>query len=76
MYPSDAIAPLMYGLIKADDPNAASEAMIAKTAFAEMDKNEDGKVSQEEFITACMNQEEFSKMLAIHVIDIFVEEEV
>jgi len=65
----------MYGLIKADDPNAASEAMIAKTAFAEMDKNEDGKVSQEEFITACMNQEEFSKMLALHVIDIFVEEE-
>jgi len=65
----------MYGLIKAEDPNAASEVMITKTAFAEMDQNQDGKVSEEEFITACTNQEEFSKMLAIHVIDIFVEED-
>ena len=27
----------MYGLIKADDPNAASEKLIAESAFAEMD---------------------------------------
>merc|ERR1711892_1001467 len=64
----------MYGLIKAEDPKAASEAMIAKTAFAEMDENQDGKVSKDEFVSACMQQDEFSKMLAIHVIDIFVED--
>ena len=27
----------MYGLIKADDPNAASKKLIAESAFAEMD---------------------------------------
>ena len=49
--------------------------MISKSAFAEMDKNEDGKVSLEEFKTACLGREEFSKMLAIKVIDIFVDED-
>merc|ERR1719466_457111 len=65
----------MYGLLKTDDPNIAAKDLIAKTAFAEMDKDEDGKVTSEEFITACLNQEEFSKMLTIKVLDIFVEDE-
>merc|ERR1711931_228833 len=65
----------MYGLLKAEDPNVAADKMIAKSAFAEMDKNEDGKVSLEEFKSACLGREEFSKMLAVKVIDIFVEDE-
>merc|ERR1712048_1356872 len=65
----------MYGLLKAEDPNLAADKMIAKSAFAEMDKNEDGKVSIEEFKSACLGREEFSKLLAVRVIDIFVEEE-
>merc|ERR1739845_318725 len=65
----------MYGLLKAEDPNVAADKMIAKSAFAEMDKNEDGKVSLEEFKAACLGREEFSKMLAIKVIDIFVDED-
>merc|ERR1711981_782426 len=65
----------MYGLLKAEDPNVAANNMIAKSAFAEMDKDEDGKVSLEEFQSACLGREEFSKMLAVKVIDIFVEEE-
>merc|ERR1739848_125387 len=65
----------MYGLLKADDPTVAADKMIAKSAFAEMDKNEDGKVSLEEFKTACLAREEFSKMLAVKVIDIFVDED-
>ena len=65
----------MYGLLKTEDTNVAAKDFIAKSAFAEMDKDEDGKVSLDEFITACLSQEEFSKMLAIKVIDIFVEDD-
>ena len=65
----------MYGLLKTENPNIAAQNMIAKTAFAEMDKNEDGKVSKDEFVRACMGQHEISKMLALKIIDIFVEDD-
>lgn len=65
----------MYGLINADNPKAASEKFIAENAFTEMDDNADGKVTQQEFTSACLGHEEFSKMLALKVIDIFVEDE-
>merc|ERR1712183_405192 len=65
----------MYGLLKTEDPNIAAKDLVAKSAFAEMDKDQDGKVTNAEFIKACMGQEEFSKMLALKVIDIFVEDE-
>ena len=65
----------MYGLLKTEDPNVAAKDLIAKSAFAEMDKDEDGKVSLDEFTTACLSQKEFSKMLAIKIIDIFVEDD-
>merc|ERR1712215_663091 len=62
----------MYGLLKTDDPSISAEKMIAKTAFAEMDENQDGTISQEELVRACMGQQEISKLLALKVIDIFV----
>merc|ERR1712240_18365 len=65
----------MYGLIKAEDPEAKPEALIAKSAFTEMDADGDGKITTEEFINACLSQDELSKMLALKIIDIFVEEE-
>ena len=74
----------MYGLLKnpnpqiLKDPNLPARNLIAKTAFAEMDKDQDGKVTTAEFIEACMGDEGFSKMLASNVIDIydlFVEDE-
>ena len=37
--------------------------------------NSDGRVTQEEFIKACLNQETISKMLALKVIDVFVGKE-
>merc|ERR1712149_158255 len=63
------------GLIKADDPEAESKDLMAKSAFAEMDKDADGKITCSEFTTACLSQEKISKMLALKVIDIFVEED-
>ena len=42
------------------DPNLAAKDMIAQAAFAEIDKDKDGKVILEEFIAACLGQEEFS----------------
>ena len=65
----------MYGLLKTEDPSLAAKGMLAKTAFAEMDKNQDGKVTCQEFISACLAQEEFSKMLTLKIIDIFVEDD-
>merc|ERR1712126_84151 len=65
----------MYGLLKTEDPNIAAQNMIAKTAFVEMDKNKDGKVTREEFVSACLEQQEFSKLLALKIVDIFVEED-
>merc|ERR1712055_733847 len=64
----------MMGLIKdVDNPEEATKEMIASSAFSEMDSNEDGKVTADEFVDACLNQEKFSKMLALKVIDIFVD---
>merc|ERR1711955_172032 len=37
----------MYGLIKAEDPESKSEALIAKSAFTEMDADGDGKITTE-----------------------------
>jgi len=62
----------MYGLLKAEDPNIADKDLVAKFVFTEMDKDHDVKVTTAEFISACMGQEEFSKFLAIEIIDIFV----
>ena len=44
---------------------------LTTAAFQEMDANADGRVTQEEFVKACLNQETISKMLALKVIDIF-----
>jgi len=65
----------MYGLINADNPEQASKEFISASAFAEMDKDEDGKITTEEFVSACLGQEQFSKMLALKIIDIFVDDE-
>ena len=65
----------MYGLLKEDDPSLAARDLVAKSAFAEMDADQDGKVTNAEFIAACFGQGEFSKMLALKIIDIFVGED-
>merc|ERR1711872_1157503 len=64
----------MYGLLNTENAEQASKDLIAKSAFAEMDKDEDGKITTEEFVSACLGQEQFSKVLALKIIDIFVED--
>merc|ERR1711872_709793 len=64
----------MYGLLNTENAEQASKDLIAKSAFAEMDKDEDGKITTEEFVSACLGQEQFSKVLALKIIDIFVGE--
>merc|ERR1712080_40159 len=65
----------MYGLIKAENPQAESEALIAESVFTEMDTDGDGMITMEEFIRACLAREELSKMLATKVMDIFIDDE-
>ena len=44
----------------------------SKKAFEEMDKDNDGKVTIDEFVSAILNQERVSKFMALKVIEIFV----
>ena len=49
--------------------------MIAAAAIAEMDDNVDGKVTLEEYIRACLENEKISKMLTVKIIEIFVDDQ-
>ena len=53
----------------------ASQDTLADDAFAEMDKNGDGQVTEDEFVQSCLEQRDFSKMLALKVIDILVDDD-
>jgi len=64
----------LFHLINEKDADLASHEIMANTAFIEMDENNDGQVSEEEFIKACMRQKKFSTMLTLRIIDIFVAE--
>ena len=48
------------------------EENVAEDAFKEMDINIDGKITQEEFIRACLGHETLSTMLALKVIHVFL----
>ena len=61
----------MSAVIKANNPDNFANEVIADSAFREMDRNKDGWVTCEEFCTAVLAQEKFSKFLAVHVIDMF-----
>lgn len=65
----------LFILIKSDAPEEATKEFISKSTFAEMDEDGNGKVTAEEFAAACLAQDQFSKMLALKVIDIFLEDE-
>ena len=47
---------------------------LAETIFKEMDTNNDGEISEEEFIKACLSQKKMSKKLTLKIIDIFLQQ--
>jgi len=66
----------LFLLINETNADKASQEVLVKTAFHEMDENHDGAVSQSEFIEACMAQKKFSTMLTLKIIDVFIAEDI
>ena len=64
----------MYNLLKKKNPDVKAADFIAKSAFKEMDTDKDGRVGREEFVTACLNEEQFISLLSSTVRDMFYEE--
>merc|ERR1712126_91989 len=62
----------MYGLIKAEDPEALTPALIVESVFSKMDSDGNGIISQSEFISACLSPHKLSRMLALNIVNIFV----
>merc|ERR1719273_2116114 len=54
------------------DQTDDSEENFAKIAFTEMDNNGDGKVDEEEFISACLTRRKASTSLTLKIVGIFV----
>ena len=44
---------------------------LTGAAFAEMDVNADGEISEDEFVTACLERKKFSTIVTLHVIELF-----
>jgi len=65
----------MFKLVKDEAPEEATKKFLIESAFAEMDKDENGKVTVDEFVQACMAQEKISKMLTLKIIDIFLDDD-
>jgi Ca2+-binding EF-hand superfamily protein len=53
----------LYVCLKHQEPEAESEAVIAKTVFTEMDADRDGRITKEEFISAVLAEKDISVML-------------
>ena len=60
----------MYNVIDISErPPGMNPISFAKAIFNDMDTNQDGQISKEEFIKACMDDESFSSILAIKLLD-------
>ena len=60
----------IFELAKQQNPTSSENwDTLAGAAFAEMDLNADGEITEEEFTTACMRQKKFSTIVTLHIID-------
>jgi len=64
----------MYGLLKRKNPSVLAVELIKNSVFTEMDSDNNGLVTQQEFVTACEAEKDFSKLLSNTALDIFFEE--
>merc|ERR1719319_7885 len=46
--------------------------ILARTAFDEMDADKDGKIDQDEFVTACLTNGSASTSIALEIVKLFV----
>ena len=46
---------------------------LAEAAFKEMDKDQDGEITQQNFVTACLERRKFSTIIALRLIRIFID---
>ena len=53
-----------------NEQDKGAEEALAIQAFKEMDANDDRKVTKEEFVMACLNDDTISQMLARKLIDV------
>ena len=63
----------LFLLANVDNIARSVQELLVEKAFIEMDKNDDGRVTLEEFVAACLGEKKFSKMLTVKLIDVFVE---
>ena len=63
----------MFLLTNEKEVDTSIQELMAEKAFIEMDSNEDGKVTLEEFVKACLSQKKFSTMLTLKIIEVFVD---
>ena len=55
------------------DPSISAKDLIAKNAFEEMDSNNDGVVTMEEFLNACLGESDLASLLALKAVEMFVD---
>jgi len=53
----------------------AGDKSLAEKAFKEMDKDGDSKITKEEFVRACQNNEKITSLLTLKIIEIFEPDE-
>ena len=53
--------------------NNHNDEHIAQAVFSEMDENEDGDISLEEFVQACLCHKKSSSMLTMKVVNLFLD---
>jgi len=62
-------------VIARTDFTELNEDNIARTAFAEMDEDKDGKIDQDEFVSACLTRRKASTNLTLKIVSIFVADQ-
>eukprot|EP00092_Neocalanus_flemingeri_P031049 GFUD01033729.1.p1 GENE.GFUD01033729.1~~GFUD01033729.1.p1 ORF type:complete len:210 (+),score=51.88 GFUD01033729.1:74-703(+) len=63
----------LFGLSKKNRPDSIeNEDNLAGEAFVEMDLNEDGEISEEELVAACLAQKKFARIITLQIIELFL----